>query len=193
VEDHTDFTRTLHEATDGDARAADRLAETVYSELRRLAAQHLRKERPEHTLQATALVHEAYLRLVGQSRVEWCSRAHFLGMASEMIRRILVDHARHRNRLKRDGGRRPVDLAQLPEIAGGDDESPVDLLALDETLEELDRVNQRHRRVVELRFFGGLSVKDTAEVLGVSPETVKLDWRTARAWLHARLKEIDDS
>ena len=184
-----DATRILTSMTDGDAGAVEQLLPVVYKELRALAAVQMARERPSHTLQATALVHEAYLRLVGQDRSNWKNRAQFMAVASEMIRRILVDHARKRHAKKR-GGDQGIRVAFTPEIAaatedGGED---VDVLALDAALQELGEVNDRHRRVVELRYFGGLSVKEAALVLGVSEETVKLDWRTARAWLRMRLK-----
>jgi RNA polymerase sigma factor (TIGR02999 family) len=137
-------------------------------------------------LQATAVVHEAYMRLIDQSRVDWKSRAHFFAVAAEMIRRVLVDYARRRGAAKR-GGR--VHQVALTDAAGADDPEHVDLLDLDDALQELERLNDRHRRVVELRFFGGLSVEETAHVLDVSPQTVRADWRMARAWLKHRLNQ----
>lgn len=152
----------------------------VYGELRQLAASHLRSERGDHTLQPTALVHEAYLRLVGQRSVSWANRAHFFGIAAQMMRRVLVDHARRRLAAKRSPGALRIDLGD--EAAAAPDRAP-ELLALDRALTELERLDPRQARVVELRFFAGLSVEETAEVAGVSTATVKREWRTARAFL----------
>ncbi len=180
----SDTSLILAELGRGDPTAADRLMPLVYSELRGLAERYLQRERTDHTLQATALVHEAYLRLVDQSRVDWKSRAHFFAVAAEMIRRVLVDHARRHRAAKRGGTVRRVGL---DERLGSEDHDRIDLLALDEALDELATLNDRHRRVVELRFFGGLTVEESAHVLDVSPETVRADWRMARAWLHDRI------
>ncbi len=174
------------EVVAGDDDAAQQLQQVIYDELRRLAARSMANERVDHTLQPTALAHEAYLRLIDQHQTGWRNRAHFLAIASELIRRILVDHARHRDRLKRGRGMKRIDLA--------DSTSPVasmnvDLLALDEALDILGRRNERHRRVVELRFFGGLTVEDCATVLDISPATVKADWSFARAWLRQTLEK----
>jgi RNA polymerase sigma factor (TIGR02999 family) len=170
----------------GNARAADRLLPLVYDELRALAARMLAAERPDHTLPPTALVHEAYVRMIDQSRANWVNRAHFCAVAAGIIRRILVDHARAHQAAKRGGDRARLDITDMEAPAQA---SSVDLLALDELLDQLERLNPRHRRVIELRFFGGMTLDETARVLGVSPETVKLDWRAARAWLQVRLKE----
>jgi RNA polymerase sigma factor (TIGR02999 family) len=153
----------------------------VYDELRKLAASHLKSERDNHTLQATALVHEAYLRLVGQRSVSWASRAHFYGIAAQMMRRILVDHARKRQAAKRSPGTLFLDLGEEGEPSAPD--RMPELLVLDRALNELERLDPRQARVVELRFFAGLSVEETAEVAGVSTATVKREWRTARAFL----------
>lgn len=155
----------------------------LYQELRRLAAGCLRKERPNHTLQPTALVNEAYLRLAGQAQPEWKDRARFLGAAARVMREVLIDYARTRNRAKRGSGHPVVRLEDAGEPAGGG----VDLLALDDALRGLERVDPQQHRIVELRYFGGLSIEETAEVLGISPATVKRDWRIARAWLHREL------
>ncbi len=179
-------TQVLIEMCRGDVQAVDRLLPLVYDELRAVAARMLAGERPGHTLPPTALVHEAYLRLIDQSRTDWANRAHFCGVAAGIIRRILVDHARARLTAKRGGDRERLDVTDM-ETPG--QASSLDLLSLDEQLQELERLHPRHRRVIELRFFGGLSVEETARVLGVSAETVKLDWRAARAWLQARLRE----
>lgn len=153
----------------------------VYGELRRLAASHLRSERGDHTLQPTALVHEAFLRLVGQRSVSWASRAHFYGIAAQMMRRVLVDHARRRLAAKRSPGTLYLDLGEHA-AAAVPDRAP-ELLSLDRALTELERLDPRQARVVELRFFAGLSVEETAEVAGISTATVKREWRTARAFL----------
>lgn len=168
----------------GDEEARDKLLSLIYAELRRRAAARLRRERREHSLQPTALVHEAYLRLVGQE-VAWKNRAHFFGLASQMMRRILVDHARGRKRGKRAGGWTRVELDEAVAIS---EQRDVDLVLLDQALAELSELDPRHGRIVELRFFGGLTVEQTAEVLGVSEATVKRDWSLARTWLFRRLK-----
>jgi RNA polymerase sigma-70 factor (ECF subfamily) len=182
VSAHT--TQILIDLGAGDRSAAKRLMPLVYDELRSLAERYMRQERSDHTLQATALVHEAYIRLIDQSRVDWKNRAHFFSVAAEMIRRILVDHARQHHATRRGGGAHKVSLV---DPVGATEDSDIDLLALDEVLEELGKLQDRHRRVVELRFFGGLSVEETAHVLDVSPQTVRSDWRMARAWLRQRL------
>lgn len=181
-----DPTTILELATAGNPAAAADLMPLVYEELRVLAAYHLQRERADHTLQPTALVHEAYLRLIQQTRTTWQNKAHFSAVASEMIRRILVDHARSKSRQKRgdpDQWRRiPLD-AQVQDHA-----ATVDLLDVDQALDELGRLNERQRRVVELRYFGGLTIPETAHVLNVSETTVKADWAMARAWLYGRLR-----
>jgi RNA polymerase sigma factor (TIGR02999 family) len=161
----------------------------VYGELRRLAASYLRSERPDHTLQPTALVHEAYLRLVDQA-TDWRNRAHFFGIAAQMMRRILVDHARRRQASKRDPERLRV-AASAAEAASSD--NAPDLLALDAALEALERLDARQAKIVELRFFAGLSVEETAEVANVSTATVKREWRTARAWLRREIEGSGES
>ena len=175
-----EVTALLREWSAGDRGALERLMPLVYGELRQLAASHLRSERGDHTLQPTALVHEAYLRLVGQRSVSWANRAHFFGIAAQMMRRVLVDHARRRLAAKRSPGTLRIDLGE--ETAAAPDRAP-ELLALDRALTELERLDPRQARVVELRFFAGLSVEETAEVAGVSTATVKREWRTARAFL----------
>ncbi|MGH9722218.1 MAG: sigma-70 family RNA polymerase sigma factor [Bryobacteraceae bacterium] len=156
----------------------------VYDELRRLAAHYLRGERPGHTLQPTALVHEAYLRMIGQQTIDWRNRAHLLGVCASMMRRVLVDHARGNVAAKRGGGRQKVMLEQA-ELIGV--ERPMDLEALDEALTRLSQLDERQARVVELRYFGGLDVDEAAEVLGVSAPTIKRDWNSARAWLYREI------
>jgi RNA polymerase sigma-70 factor, ECF subfamily len=179
-------TQVLLDMSHGDAQAANRLLPLVYDELRATAARMLASERPGHTLPPTALVHEAYVRMIDQTRTDWANRAHFCGVAAGIIRRILVDHARARLTAKRGGDRERLDVTDM-EAPGP--ASSLDLLSLDEQLEQLEKLHPRHRQVIELRFFGGLSVEETARVLGVSPETVKLDWRAARAWLQSRLRD----
>jgi RNA polymerase sigma factor (TIGR02999 family) len=170
----------------GDQSAADRLVPAVYDELRRHAERAMRREGVEHTLQATALVHESYLRLIDQRRVEWRNRAHFFAIASTVMRRILVDHARARLTAKRGGGAVPVSLAGAePATPEGTDEA--DLLALHEALEKLAALDPDQARLVELRYFGGLTIEETAEALSVSPATVKREWAVARAWLRREL------
>lgn len=156
----------------------------VYNELRRVAGRYMRGERPDHTLQPTALVHEAYLRLVGQREVAWQNRSHFFAVASRLMRNILVDHARARQAHKRGGQDQKVTFDEALERAGGES---TDLLALDEALTHLAERDPRQARMVELRFFGGLSEKEAAEVLGISVRTVKRDWAVARAWLYREI------
>ena len=170
----------------GDREAAERFMPLIYDELRRQAHRYLGRERPNHTLQTTALVHEAYLRLVDQQHVSWQNRAHFLGLAAQMMRRILVNYAVSRNREKRGG---PNEIAELDEamMIASDNTNDVDVLALDQALTRLEELDERQARVIELRYFSGLSIEATAEVLGVSPATVKREWNMARTWLRAEL------
>jgi RNA polymerase sigma factor (TIGR02999 family) len=156
----------------------------VYEELHRMAHRYMRKERPGHTLQTSALVHEAYVRLVDQTDVEWQNRAHFYGIAAQMMRRILVDHARSRQYAKRGGDARPV---SLDEVAIVSEERTAEVIALDEALAGLAVIDQRKSQIVELRFFGGLSIEETAGVLAVSPGTVMRDWTLAKAWLRREM------
>jgi len=178
-------TRLLKSWTNGNTQALDRLIPLVYDELRSLAAQYLRRERPGHTLQPTALVNEAYLRLINQRDVHWQNRAHFMGVAAQMMRRILVDHARGRARLKRGGGKQ-VSLEEALTIT---DERMSGLIALDEALTALRAFDERKGRVVELKYFGGMSAEEVAEVLQVSPITVMRDWKLAKAWLYQQVTE----
>ena len=182
-------TRLLMEACQGRQASLEALLPLVYDELKAIAIQKLRGERRDHTLQPTALVHEAFLRMVDQTRVQWQGRAHFCAVAASMMRRILVDHARGRAAEKRGAGRHEVPL--LDNIGLAKERNPVDIVVLDDLLNELARLHERHARVVELRFFGGLTVEETAHTLGVSPATVKNDWRTARAWLLTQLTNDD--
>ncbi len=179
-----DLTQLLVAWSHGDQAALDQLMPIVYDELRRLARSYLRRERPDHSLEGTAVVHEAYLRLVDQRQVEWQSRAQFFGLASQMIRNILVDHARRRNRLKRGGDACKISVAaDLAATA----EPALDLVELDDALQNLSKLDSRQARIVEMRFFGGLSIEETAEALQISPATVKRDWTIARAWLQREL------
>jgi RNA polymerase sigma-70 factor (ECF subfamily) len=168
----------------GDGSALDRLMPLVYDELHRVARRYMRQERPDHTLQATSLVNEAYLRLIDVNRVEWRNRAHFIALAAQMMRRILVEFARNRQRQKRGGGAVHVSLDDVSELP---DATERDLVAISEAVGELTKFDARMGQVVELKFFGGLTVEETARVLNVSPETVMRDWKTAKAWL---LREI---
>ena len=179
-----DVTKLLGEVSAGLPGAADRLAPVVMAELHRIAERAMHREADGHTLQPTELVDEALVRLLGQREVTWENRAHFFAIASQLIRRILVDHARHRNRLKRDHGLRVTLDERVAELPG----RSLDLIALDDALHELDRLAPRQARVVELRFFGGLDVDETAHALAISPATVKRDWTFARAFLLKTLK-----
>jgi RNA polymerase sigma factor (TIGR02999 family) len=175
-----EVTRLLVASSAGDRAAMDQLMPLVYDELRRLAQSYLRDERHGHTLQGTALVHEAYLRLIDQKSVQWQNRAHFFGLASQMIRRILVDHARGRNAAKRGAGAPRLSLDEAVGVPGA---RQVDLLGLDDALNGLAKIDPEQSRIVELRFFGGLSIDETAAVIGVSAATVNREWASARAWL----------
>lgn len=170
----------------GDESALQQLVPLVHTELRRMARRQMRRERDDHTLQTTALVNEVYLRMVDLSRVRWQDRAHFFAMASRLMRRVLVDHARSRRYQKRGGGAVKVSITQA---LGVRDQIAPDIVALSDALDTLAAVDERKSKVVELRFFGGLSVRETAESLGVSEETVMRDWRLAKAWL---LRELSD-
>lgn len=181
-----DVTQILKEVSDGDKDAPARLMPLVYDELRRLASHYLRQERSDHTLQPTALVHEAYLKLIDQTRVDWQSRAHFVGVAAQSMRRILVDHARSHQASKRGGLQQKLALDEAIDYSQSRD---VDLVALDDALNTLAEFDQRQSRIVELRFFGGLTIEETAEALGVSPATVKVDWSMAKAWLRREIKK----
>jgi RNA polymerase sigma-70 factor (ECF subfamily) len=184
--DPHEVTLLLSALSSGDEQAGEKLIPLVYDELRRLARSYMRRERTDHTLQATALVHEAYLKLVEQRSTNWQSRAHFFGVAAQVMRRILIDHARGHLRQKRGG---EYEKVVLDEGLIFSPEQSAELLAVDEALKRLARRDERQARVVELRFFGGLSVEEAAAVLGISPKTVKRDWSVAKAWLYAELKE----
>lgn len=174
------ITSLLRAWTGGDQKARDEILPVVYEELHRIARRYMRRERPGHTLQTTALVNETYLRLVDVTRVSWQDRAHFFAVAAQMMRRILVDAARKRASLKKGAHAPRVHLDEVPDVSTGRAD---ELLALDEALDRLGEVDPRKTQVVELRFFGGLSVKETAEVLKISPQSVLRDWKLAKAWL----------
>lgn len=180
----SEVTRLLADLEAGQPGAETELLPLVYAELRRVAAGYMRRERPGHTLQATALVHEAYIQLVDQTRVTWRNRAHFFAVAAQIMRRILVDHARAHRAQKRGGDARKLTLEEAIGVFGARD---VALEALDDALSTLAQLDPRQGRIVELRFFGGLTIDETAEVLGVSAPTVEREWRMARAWLHSQL------
>jgi RNA polymerase sigma factor (TIGR02999 family) len=179
-----DFTVLLQAWGEGDAQALDRLTPLVYHELRRIARGYMAHERPDHTLQATALVNEAYLRLIDTRQVDWHGRAHFLAICARAMRQILVDHARSRASQKHGGGQIPL---QFDEKLGVPQSQHSHLLELDDALKRLAEIDPRKSQVVELRFFGGLSIEETAEALKASPRTVKRDWQLARAWLYREL------
>jgi RNA polymerase sigma factor (TIGR02999 family) len=179
-----DVTTLLVEWSGGNREALDELVPLVYNELHRMAARELSRENPSHTLQSTDLVHEAYLKLVDQTRMQWLGRKHFFAVASHLIRRILVDHARAREAAKRGGGVPRLALDESIALAGGKD---LDLVALDDALETLARMDPQQSKIIEMRFFGGISIEDTAAVLGVSVATVNRDWKLARIWLHREL------
>jgi RNA polymerase sigma-70 factor (ECF subfamily) len=183
--DGTDVTRLLQEWQDGSAEALERLMPLVYNELHTLASRYLSRERRDHTLQPTALVNEAYLKLAGQRDVDWQNRAHFYGIAAQLMRRILVDRARHDGRVKRgrDIPHIPLDDAEPASISV----DPVDVFALDRALSRLEALDPQQGRIVELKFFGGLTIQETADVMRISPGTVKRDWIVARAWLYREL------
>jgi RNA polymerase sigma factor (TIGR02999 family) len=172
--------------SEGDQAALDRLLPLVNAELRRLAGRYMRRESPGHTLQTSALVNEAYLRLIDQRQVRWQNRAHFFGIAAQLMRRILIDHARRYHYQKRGGGALRVSLDEAATVT---EARAAELLAVDEALERLTALDARKGRIVELRFFGGLSLEETAEVLSISSPTVQREWRAAKAWLHRMLTD----
>jgi|SRR5205807_7123162 len=178
-------TQLLVKWGEGDSAALEKLMPLVYSELRRLARNYLRRERQNHTLQPTALVNEAYLKLIDQKNARWQNRAHFYGVAAQMMRRILVDHARQNKAAKRGGSERQ--RLSITSAGEAGEKPDLDLLALHEALEELKTFDPQQERVVELKFFGGLSIEETAEVMGVGHATVERDWKMARAWLRRKL------
>lgn len=186
-EPSNDVTQLLVRWRAGDQSALNDLLPLVYTELRRLAHANLRKERPGHTLQSAALVHEAYLRLEKRGEVRFENRSHFLAICAQLMRQILVDYARTRATAKRDGGFKLT----LDDIVVPAKSRDVNLVALDDALNELGRLDPQQGKIVEMRFFGGLSIEETAQVLGISPATVKRDWATARVWLHQEMNKSD--
>lgn len=184
------ITRVLEELQRGDPSAAERLWRAVYDEFRKLASRYLERERKDHTLQPTALVHEAYLKLVDQTKVDWRGRTHFFAVGAQAMRRILVDHARRRRAAKRGGGRQRITLDEGLVAESRRDE---DLLALEDALVKLTQLDPRQARIVELRFFGGLTVAEVAEVLGISKRSVEREWTMVRAWLRRELSENETS
>ena len=177
-------TRLLLELSGGNRAVVDELTPMVYQELKRIAGAQLRNERPGHTLQATALVHEAYIKLIDQRDVSWQNRAHFFGIAAQMMRRILLDYAKSKLRAKRGGGAHKTSLDEALVVA---EDRASDLVRIDEALTRLEALDARQAKVVELRFFGGLTVEEAAEALGISAPTVKREWAMAKAWLHREL------
>lgn len=185
-ESQADITLLLRAASSGERNDLDALMAAIYDDLRRLAVSHMRGERDDHTLQPTALVHEAYMKLVDQRSTDWKDRLHFFAVASRIIRRILIDHARERLAAKRGGGGerlRVDDMDPAAPVPG------IDLLALDEALEELAAIDERQAKIVELRFFGGCSIEEVAELLSMGGRSVDRDWKAAKAWLYCRLSE----
>ncbi len=184
------ITQMLVDWGNGDQAALEKLTPLVYNELHKLARRYMGRERPGHTLQTSALVNEAYVRLIDWKEVKWQNRAHFFAVSAQLMRRILVDFARSRNYAKRGGGARNVSLEEATVVSR---EKSADLVALDDALDSLAQLNERQSRVVELRFFGGLELEEIAEVLNVSVGTVRRDWSLARAWLHRELNRAEDA
>lgn len=180
-----EITRMLQEWSSGKQEALDALLPLVYAELHRQASRYLRRERAGHTLQTTALIHEVYLKLIDQREVNWQNRAHFFGIAAQLMRRILVDYAKTKHRAKRGGIGENLPLDET--VLAVSKERSVDLVALDEALTRLAKFDKQQARIVELRYFSGLTIEETAEALRISPATVKNDWRTAKAWLHQEI------
>jgi RNA polymerase sigma factor (TIGR02999 family) len=178
----------LQEWSDGDRQALDKLVPVVYQELRRLAHHYMKRERVGHTLQTTAVVNEAYMRLVNYKRMHWKNRVHFFAVAAQVMRRILVEHARSRDYAKRGGGTQKVSLDDVAVVSG---ERSAEVIAVDDALTELETWDARKCRIVELRFFGGLTIEETAEALKISSTTVEREWRSAKAWLHRAIQKGD--
>jgi RNA polymerase sigma-70 factor, ECF subfamily len=185
-----EITQLLANWSQGDKAALDQLVPLVYPELRRLAKRHMNREDPAHTLQTSALINEAYLKLVDQQNVKWQNRAHFFAVAAQVMRHILVDHARTRNYAKRGGGALKL---PLDEAAALTEQRAAQLIALDDALSDLSALDGRKSQIIELRFFGGLSLEETAEVMKISPSTVQREWRAAKAWLHHAMSKMDES
>jgi RNA polymerase sigma factor (TIGR02999 family) len=187
--DSPDVTILLSRINEGDGKAPEQLLPLVYGELRKLAHSYLKNERADHTLQATALVHEAYIRLVDWEKVSWQNRAHFFAVAANVMRRILVDHAREKRAQKRDFGQK-LSLDEAVSLPN-QERREVDLIALDDALEKLAKFDQTQSKIVELRFFGGLTIEETAHALKISPATVKREWTVAKTWLFREIKQSD--
>ncbi|HEY3137235.1 MAG TPA: sigma-70 family RNA polymerase sigma factor [Blastocatellia bacterium] len=190
VSSQDEVTRLLLDWSDGNKAALDKLMPLVYDELHKLAHLYMNRERPGHTLQTSALVNEAFVRLVDQRSVRWQNRAHFFGIASQMMRRILVDYARGRHYAKRGGGAKKASLDEAMIVS---EARAAEVVALDDALSALAEIDQRKSQIVEMRFFGGLSIDETAEVLGVSPGTVMRDWTLAKAWLHREISKREQN
>ena len=186
VENLQEISVILKDWSEGNRASADRLLSLVYDELRKIAGQYLRKEKSDHTLQPTALVHEAYIKLIDISDISWQDRAHFFAVSANIMRHILVDHARAKLAEKRGGDAHRISLEDADSLSS---EPDIDLLAVDEALNELAKFDEQQSRIVELRFFGGLTIEETAHVAGISPATVKREWAMAKAWLHRKLKK----
>jgi RNA polymerase sigma-70 factor, ECF subfamily len=184
-----EITQLLMNWSQGDKAALDQLVPLVYPELRRLAKRQMNRENPAHTLQTSALINEAYLKLVDQQNVQWQNRAHFFAVAAQVMRHILVDHARTRNYAKRGGGASKLPLDEASALT---ERRAAELIALDDALRDLARLDERRSQIIELRFFGGLSLEETAEVMNISPSTVQREWRAARAWLHHTMENKSD-
>ncbi len=184
-----EITRLLADWGNGDRQALEKLTPLVYDELHRLASRYLRQERPGHTLQSTALVNEAYLKLAGQHSVHWQNRAHFFGIAAQLIRRILVDYARTKYAAKRGSNAPRLSLDEAIAVPGAGGEPDLDLVVLNDALDALARIDERQSRLVELRFFAGLTVEETAEVMRMSPASVKREWTAAKAWLFREIRK----
>jgi RNA polymerase sigma factor (TIGR02999 family) len=178
----------FEQSLSGHATSTERLLELVYDQLREIAQRHLNRERPDHSLQPTALVHEAFLKLIDQRVRQWENAAHFRAIASNIMRRILVDHARARSAVKRGRDFNRVSISTSP-LAGSPADNPYEIVALDDLLKKLEQLNSRHAKIVELRVFGGMNIEEVAGTLGVSPATVKNDWRAARAWLTLEMEK----
>jgi RNA polymerase sigma-70 factor, ECF subfamily len=185
--ERTDITRLLRQWQEGSPEALERLIPLVHHELHTLASRYMSRERRDHTLQTTALVNEAYVKLAGQRNVDWQNRAHFFGIAAQLMRRILVDHARRDHRAKRGGSAVHLQLEDVDPPSPGSVVAAVDAHALDRALTRLEALDPQQGRVVELRFFGGLTIEETAEVMALSPATIKREWTVARAWLYREL------
>jgi RNA polymerase sigma factor (TIGR02999 family) len=185
--DPANITQMLIDLTDGNAEVVNQILPHIYDELRRLASSYLRRERSDHTLQPTALVHEAYMKLIDQKKVRWQNRAHFFGIAAQVMRRILLDHARKHNAEKRGGEAEKMPIEE--EILVVSHAKSAELIALDDALESLASLDEQKAKIVELRYFGGLSIEETAEVLGVSVPTINRQWRIAKAWLYSQIAQ----